>query len=333
MAGSKAQKRRWRGATRADYGKPGKAGRQSKQARDRGTVLATPAEFARSDYELLDSGHGEKLERFGAIILARPCVHALWPPSHPELWGERHARFVRHANGQGTWQQRQHVPEAWLLKAGQQSLILKQTSFGHLGIFPEQHEQWTWIQDTLNAAQKTSAGPLEVLNLFAYTGGSTLAAAAAGAKVCHVDAAKGIVDWAKQNAKYSGLQQAPIRWIVDDVKVFLARELRRGRRYHGIIMDPPSYGRGPKGETWKIGQDLPLLFNLCLQLLHDQACFLLLSCHSAGLTPLVLRRLMQKFLSQERLGHLESGEMLLRSKGKSSALLDLPTGCFARWRK
>lgn len=342
MAASKDHKHKQRRSTRGrkshgdgnrgDRGRRDKTQREATHAKDRTTVLAKPVELAKSDYELLDSGNGEKLERFGTMIFARPCAHAIWPPSHPELWKQRHARFVRHSNGRGTWERSQQVPEAWLLKAGPQSFVLKQTGFGHLGIFPEQHDQWAWIRETLKNAAAQREEPLEVLNLFAYTGGSTLASASAGAKVCHVDAAKGVVDWAKENAKYSGLEDAPIRWIVDDVKVFLSREVRRERKYHAIIMDPPSYGRGKKGETWKIEQDLPQLLKLCQQVLHDNPCFILLSCHSAGFTPHVLQRLIQKYLTGEQAGSFEGGEMLLRSKAESAALLDLPTGCFARWR-
>jgi 23S rRNA (cytosine1962-C5)-methyltransferase len=273
------------------------------------------------DYEVLDSGAGEKLERFGDFVLIRPAAQALWRPRHPELWSEASARFERDPGGRGQWQLRRKLPEAWRLELANLVFTLKTTSFGHVGLFPEQLEQWRWIQES---CPKDG----EVLNLFAYTGGSSLAAARAGAKVCHVDAARGIVDWARENAARSGLADAPIRWIVDDVQAFLEREVRRERRYSGLILDPPSFGRGKNGEVWKLESDLPRLLDLCRQVLAEDARFVLLSGHSGGFTPVVLARLIPDIVGA-RGGVWESGEMLLDAPDPKDAL---PTGCFARWR-
>jgi 23S rRNA (cytosine1962-C5)-methyltransferase len=300
------------------------ASQHRKGGRDRTTTFdQEPIVGSKLDYELLDSGNGEKLERFGDVTLVRPMAHAVWKARlEKKHWQAANGRYVRSTGGGGRWKwSNGGVPQSWLLKAHAQSMVLKTTSFGHLGIFPEQAAQWQWITERCTGQSE----PVEVLNLFAYTGGSTLAAALGGASVCHVDAARGSVDWARENARRSGLENHPVRWIVDDVQIFLGREIKRQRRYHGIVLDPPSFGRGKKGETWKIEEDLIPLLEQCQTLLADKPLFFLLSCHSAGFTPQVLKNLVAEHVPEG--GQIDIGEMLL----EGSANHALPSGSFARW--
>jgi 23S rRNA (cytosine1962-C5)-methyltransferase len=295
-----------------------------RSARERTTTFdEAPTVGSRTDYEFLDSGHKEKLERFGDVLLIRPMAHAIWKPQRKqELWQSAHGRFIRSTGVGGRWKWRHKgVPPSWLVKFEDQSFVLKTTSFGHLGLFPEQGPQWRWIQETCAAEEDIS-----VLNLFAYTGGSTVAAALAGASVCHVDAARGSVDWARENARRTGLGDHPIRWIVDDVQIFLRRELKRGRRYHGIILDPPSFGRGKKGEAWKIEEHLIPLLELCREVLADKPLFFLLSCHSPGFSPQILNNLVADCVPAQ--GQFEKGEMLL----EGDQVRSLPSGTYARWK-
>ena len=207
-----------------------------------------------SSYQLLDSGDGKKIERFGPVSLVRPAAGAVWEPEHRRLWKNADAEFSREREG-WRWERNGRLPEQWEATHHQLRFILKRTDFGHVGLFPEHAAIWDWVRSRI--AERPA---IQVLNLFAYSGGATLAAAAAGAQVCHVDASKGMVEWARENAALNGLEQHPIRWIVDDVFKFLAREARRGRRYDGIILDPPSFGRGKRGEVFKVEEDLiPLL--------------------------------------------------------------------------
>ena len=237
-------------------------------------------------YELLDSGNGAKLERFGEVVLARPCAQAVWQPQRPARWKSADATFDREDGNR--WHGRNRLPQEWVIDVDGTRFRLSGTDFGHLGIFPEQRAQWAWIRETVAAAGR----PVRVLNLFAYSGGSTLAAARGGAEVCHLDASKGMVQWARANAALNGLESHPIRWIVDDAHKFLNREIRRGRRYDGIILDPPTYGRGGNGETYKIERDLTETLRLCRALL------------SAGFPPVgsehVLRRIGQRLPAFER---------------------------------
>jgi 23S rRNA (cytosine1962-C5)-methyltransferase len=275
-----------------------------------------------SDYELLDSGNGRKLERFGPYTLARPCAQALWAPRlGPEAWRGATASFDRE-EGQ-RWHNRGAIPEAWLVEIDGLTFRLSGTDFGHLGLFPEQRAQWKWIGDQVRGAP---ARP-RVLNLFAYSGASTLAAAVAGAEVCHLDASRGMVEWARENAARNNLRDAPIRWIVDDAVKFLRREERRGVRYEGIILDPPTFGRGKRGEVFKIEQDLPELLALCRALLSEHPRFLLLSAHTPGLSPVGLANLLSRTMDDH--GRVEHGEMLLTGR---PGVLPLPNGTWARWR-
>lgn len=273
-----------------------------------------------NDYELIDSGNGRKLERFGETLLARPAAQALW---HPELgdkeWQRADAELTREEETE--WQAKKTIKELWTIAIDGIRFQLKLTDFGHVGIFPEQRPQWRWIRELVSRRKNP-----QVLNLFAYSGGSTLAAALGGAEVCHLDASKGMVQWARENALLNGLEEAPIRWIIDDVSKFLAREIRRGRRYDAIILDPPTFGRGPKGELFKIEERLLPLLSQCKELLSDDPLFLLLSCHTPGHTPLVLQQILSQYMEG---GIIEGGEMALT--GKRKGMFVLPSGAFARW--
>ena len=273
-------------------------------------------------YELLDSGNGAKLERFGEVVLARPCAQAVWQPQCPARWKSADATFDREDGNR--WHGRNRLPQEWVIDVDGTRFRLSGTDFGHLGIFPEQRAQWTWIRETVAAAGR----PVRVLNLFAYSGGSTLAAARGGAEVCHLDASKGMVQWARANAALNGLESHPIRWIVDDAHKFLNREIRRGRRYDGIILDPPTYGRGGNGETYKIERDLTETLRLCRALLSDSPLFLLLSAHTPGHTPIVLGNVLTQALRGLG-GAVTSGEMVLAG---APDVFPLPSGAYARWQ-
>ena len=278
----------------------------------------------RSDYQLLDSGGFQKLERFGDIVLARPCAQAVWRASRPDLWRTATATFSRE-NG-NKWQGREKLPATWVIEVDGIAFQLSSTDFGHLGIFPEQRDQWQHIARDCAAFRERNGRAAKVLNLFAYSGGSTLAAARAGAEVCHVDASKGMVEWARKNAELNGLKEKPIRWIVDDVTKFLERELRRGQRYDLLILDPPSYGRGAKGEIFKIENDLPKLLSLLASLLSEEPIGVLISCHTPELTPISLHHLLLQAFGEK--GTLHHGEMLLHG---SADTLPVPSGSFCRW--
>lgn len=281
-----------------------------------------------SDYALLDSGGFQKLERFGPVVLSRPCAQAVWYPSLPKHeWQQATATFFR--DGGNQWRGRDRLPESWAINVDGTRFQLSSTDFGHLGIFPEQRDQWRRIREVCQAYAVRHHRAARVLNLFAYSGGSTLAAAHAGAEVCHVDASKGMVEWARQNAALNQLQDRPVRWIVDDVTKFLERELRRERRYDLIILDPPSYGRGAKGEVFKIENDLPKLLALLAKLMSDQPLGVLLSCHTPELTPLSLHHLLLQAFGAHG-GHLEQGEMQLRG---AENVLPVPSGSFCWWLK
>ena len=275
-------------------------------------------------YELLDSGRGRKLERFGAVTLARPCAQAIWTPSLPPgAWRAADASFDREDGNR--WQGRGRLPESWTVEAAGIRFRLATTDFGHLGIFPEQRAQWTWIRRSVQSAAAARGAAPAVLNLFAYSGGSSLAAALGGARVTHLDASRGMVDWAAANARLNGLDN--IRWIVDDAHKFLHREVRRGRKYDAVILDPPTYGRGGDGETYKIERDLPETLGLCRALLSDAPLFVLLSAHTPGCTGQVLENLLHQACAGLG-GAVESGEMLLDG---APGVLPLPSGTWARW--
>jgi len=274
-------------------------------------------------YELLDSGNGKKLERFGDVVLERPCAQAVWAPQNSNLWKSATARFDR--VGGHNWEGRHTLSKAWNVEIGGVVMKLSATDFGHIGVFPETRQLWKWIRETLETEKQKKGRELKFLNLFAYSGGATLAAAQAGAHCCHLDASKGMVDWARENAKLNQLQDAPIRWIVDDVIKFLRREVKRGNRYDAILLDPPSFGRGKKGELYKIEESLITTLDLVDQVLEDDPSFVLLTSHTPGFSPIVLGNLLRQYHPE---GTIESGEMLLTG---NTAAFDLPNGNWARW--
>lgn len=278
-----------------------------------------------NDYELLDSGNGAKLERFGDWVLSRPCAQAVWQPQQPALWKRADASFDREDGNH--WHGRNRLPKEWVIDVDGTRFRLSGTDFGHLGIFPEQRAQWRWIRELTHEATAQNQ-TVRVLNLFAYSGGSTLASARGGAEVCHVDASKGMVQWARENAALNGLAEHPIRWITDDVHKFMNRELRRGRKYDGIILDPPTYGRGGNGETYKIERDLTETLRLCRALLSDHPRFLLLSAHTPGHTPIVLQNILTQALRGLG-GTFSAGEMCLTGRPEAFAL---PSGAYVRWQ-
>lgn len=276
------------------------------------------------DYEVLDCGHGQKLERWGDKILVRPDPQAIWAPKLSQKeWNRANAVYHRSNAGGGEWEIRK-LPAQWSVSYRDLTFLLKPMSFKHTGLFPEQAANWDFIMDSIRAANR----PISVLNLFAYTGGATCAAAKAGATVCHVDASKGMTGWARENAAASGLKDAPIRWIVDDCKKFVERELRRGKRYDAIIMDPPSYGRGPSGETWKIEEDVADFVELTLGLLSDNPLFVIISSYSTGLAPSVMTYLLGLHAQSRFAGTIESQELGLPV---TSTGLALPCGASARF--
>lgn len=278
------------------------------------------------DYALLDSGDGKKLKRFGSYVLARPCSQAVWKPAlSAAAWAQAHATFDRAEGNQ--WHNRGALPDEWKIATAGITFKLSGTDFGHLGIFPEQRGQWTWLRDTVRAACAARGRPVQVLNLFAYSGGSTLAAALGGAEVCHLDASKGMVQWARDNAALNGLQSCPIRWITDDAHKFLCREARRERRYDAVILDPPTFGRGQNNELYKIEKDLPETLRLCRSLLTPDPLFLLLSAHTPGYSPVVLENVLGQSVAGLG-GDTASGEMLLTG---APGVLPTPCGAYARW--
>ena len=287
------------------------------------------------DYELLDSGDGRKLERFGKYVLARPCSQAMWRPSKSAAdWERADASFDREDGNR--WHGRSNLPKEWQIETAGIRFKLGGTDFGHLGIFPEQRAQWAWIREVVGSSRsrtvevKDSAVGLglptptkiSVLNLFAYSGGSTMAAALGGAEVCHLDASKGMVEWARENARLNGLQDHPIRWIVDDAHKFMKREIRRGHRYDAIILDPPTFGRGAGGEMYKIERDLKDTLGLVRDLLSERPSFFLFSSHTPGLSQIVAENILGQLFPS---AGLESGEMLL--EGMS---LKCPSGIYCR---
>ena len=276
------------------------------------------------DYEVIDCSEGEKLERWGNYILVRPDPQVIWSTPKKEAgWKKMNGHYHRSAKGGGEWEFF-HLPEQWTISYKELTFQLKPFSFKHTGLFPEQATNWDWFSKKIKEAKR----PIKVLNLFAYTGGATLAAAKAGASVTHVDASKGMVAWAKENARSSGLESASIRWIVDDCVKFVEREIRRGNHYDAIIMDPPSYGRGPKGEIWKIEESIYPFVKLSAQLLSDTPLFFLINSYTTGLAPSVLSYMLSTEIAAKFKGTVESDEVGLPVK--SSGLV-LPCGASGRW--
>lgn len=276
------------------------------------------------DYELLDCGGGEKLERWDKQYLVRPDPQAIWDtPRKNPAWKRADGRYLRSQTGGGHWEKKS-LPESWKIHYGELTFQVKPMNFKHTGLFPEQAVNWDFVMDKIRSAGR----PIRVLNLFAYTGGATVACAKAGASVCHVDAAKGMVAWAKDNARLSGLEDAPIRWIVDDCAKFVEREIRRGRRYDAIIMDPPSYGRGPSGEVWRLEENLYPFVELVSGVLSDDPLFIVLNSYTTGLAPSVLTYILETLISKRFGGHTVSDELGLPV---TQSGLVLPCGATGRW--
>lgn len=288
-------------------------------------LLITPKE---KEYELLDSGSGEKLEKYGKFILARPDKESLWNKDlDKKTWNQANFYFER--EGQKTkWKIKDGTPNNWKINYYGLTFLLKPTSFKHIGLFPEQVSNWQWMEKILKK-EVTKDKEVRVLNLFAYTGGATLVCARAGASVCHVDASKQSVFWAKENASLSKLDHLPIRWIIDDAILFLKREIKRGRSYDAIIMDPPSFGHGPKDELWKIEEGFLILMELCKKLLSEKPVFFLINGYTAGYSSIVYENNLKEIFKDKK-GLIESGELVITQKDSDKLL---PCGIFARWSK
>ncbi len=272
------------------------------------------------DYELLDSGGGEKLERFGNIILRRPDPQVLWDKSLPNsIWQSAAAHFDKQ------WLGRKKVPESWNIYMGAYQFKLKLSAFKHVGIFPEQESNWNFISETISKASK----PVSVLNLFGYTGGTTLAALLSNANVVHVDGSKTALSWAKENTELSGLSDKSVRWILDDALSFVKREIKRGHVYDAVVMDPPAFGHGPTGETWKIEQHLPELIGLLPKLLSKKPLFVLVNGYASGYSPLAYRTLLDSLTALYG-GTVDMGEVAIEEKDSKRLL---PAGIFARWTR
>ncbi|NLX77629.1 MAG: SAM-dependent methyltransferase [Clostridiaceae bacterium] len=279
------------------------------------------------DYELIDTGNGEKLERWGRYILRRPDPQVIWPKSGDEkAWERADAHYHRSKSGGGSWEFKRKLPERWVISYENLSFYVEPTGFKHTGLFPEQAVNWEWMIKKIKSASKQ----VRVLNLFAYTGGATVACAYAGAEVCHVDAAKGMVTRAKENIALSGLSDRPVRFITDDVVKFVRREKRRGKMYEAIIMDPPSYGRGPNGELWKIEDELFGLVEICMDILSPDPLFFLINSYTTGLAPSVVTNILNLTLTKRFGGHAYSDEIGLPT---ASTGLVLPCGSSGRWER
>ena len=278
------------------------------------------------DFEVIDTTSGEKLERWGDVILARPDPQIIWNTPKGAEWKQANARYQRSSSGGGQWDNRSMNKDQWHINYGPLTFKISPTNFKHTGLFPEQAVNWDFMADKIRNAGR----PISVLNLFAYTGGATIACAEAGAKVCHVDASKGMVSWAKENAQLSGLADKPIRWIVDDRKKFVEREIRRGNKYDAIVMDPPSYGRGPGGEVWKLEEAVYPLVELCSQVLSDKPLFFLLNSYTTGLSPSVMEYIIGVTVGKKYKGKLSSSEIGLPVTKTGFVL---PCGSTAMWEE
>lgn len=277
------------------------------------------------DYEILDMANGEKLERWKDIFLVRPDPQIIWKDkSFPKKWKDIHARYSRSNTGGGNWEYQKKVPQNWQVTYKNLTFNIKPMGFKHTGLFPEQAANWDWMIEKI----RESKTDIKVLNLFAYTGGATVACASAGASVCHVDSSKGMVAWAKENIASSGLQEKPVRYIVDDVVKFVNREIKRGNFYDAIIMDPPSYGRGTNGEVWKFEENISDLIELCSKVLSHKPLFFLINSYTTGISSTVLKNLLALNVAKKHGGILENGEVSLPM---TNSKLILPCGIYGRW--
>lgn len=276
-----------------------------------------------NEYELLDSGNGLKLEQFAGYTISRPDPRILWQPTLSEQeWKNAHASYIRSSLTEGHWQVRSAPPQPWLLHFDRMTMKLAPTQFKHIGIFPEQAVNWRWLSNVIGSK------PIKILNLFAYTGGGTLASALAGASVTHVDSVKSVIGWAKENARLSHVPERSIRWIEEDTYKFVLREQRRGSSYDGIILDPPRFGRGTKGEVWKLEIDLPRLLSTCKSILSNSPKFFLINAYTADISSVVLGNMVEDLLGSFG-GSIQYGELAIKEKSRGRLL---PSGIFARWQ-
>ena len=279
------------------------------------------------DYEILDMANGEKLERWKDVYLVRPDPQIIWKDkSFEEKWNKVNAKYIRSNTGGGMWKYNKKIPDKWQIKYKDLTFNIKPMGFKHTGLFPEQAVNWDWMINKI----KNSNREIKVLNLFAYTGGATVACLWAGASVCHVDSSKGMVAWAKENVISSNLQDRKVRYIVDDVVKFVNREIRRGNKYDAIIMDPPSYGRGANGEVWKFEENICELVELCSKVLSDNPLFFLINSYTTGISSTVLENILRLNIDKEYKGKLSNGEIGLPMTGSN---LILPCGIFGKWEK
>lgn len=295
------------------------------------------------DYELIDSGEGLKLERYGDFVMSRPDPEALWKKSLDKKEWDKASLVFERSGTKSKWIIKNGTPKDWNISFGGLKFVIRPTYFKHIGIFPEQLLNWQWMAGLIKNAdgkglssrnevergKPLRSQPIKVLNLFAYTGGATLACAMSGAEVCHVDGSKSAVVWARENAELSGLEDAPVRWLIEDVVSFLKREIKRGRKYDAIIMDPPSFGHGPKDELWKIEEDFLVLMDLCKKVLSDDPLFVLINGYTAGYSSIVYENILKDLMNNFN-GIIESGELVIE-ESKNKRLL--PAGIFARWEK
>ncbi len=282
------------------------------------------------DYKILDMADGQKLERWGDVILSRPDPQIIWKSkSFPNKWKEINAEYHRSKTGGGAWEFKKKMPKQWQVKYKNLIFNIKPMGFKHTGLFPEQAVNWDWMIEKIQKEKKNKK-EIKVLNLFAYTGGATVACLSAGASVCHVDSSKGMTTWAKENVISSGLQDRPVRFIIDDVVKFVNREIRRGNKYDAIIMDPPSYGRGAKGEVWQFENNIYDLVELCSKVLSDQPLFFLINSYTTGISSQVLKNILDIVISKKYKGEIDSGEIGLPMENSK---LILPCGIYGRWEK
>ena len=279
------------------------------------------------DYEILDMANGEKLERWGNIFLVRPDPQIIWKEkTFPNKWKKVNAKYNRSKTGGGSWTFNSNLPKAWQIKYKDLNFNIKPMGFKHTGLFPEQAVNWDWMIDKIKKEKRE----IKVLNLFAYTGGATVACLSAGASVCHVDSSKGMVSWAKENVISSGLEKRPVRYIIDDVVKFVNREIRRGNKYDAIIMDPPSYGRGANGEVWQFENNIYDLVKLCMEVLSDNPLFFLINSYTTGISSSVLENILKINMNKKYKGNFSSGEIGLPM---TDSKIVLPCGIYGRWEK
>lgn len=279
------------------------------------------------EYKILDMADGQKLERWGDVILSRPDPQIIWKDKlYPDKWKNINATYHRSKTGGGSWEYNKKMPQQWQIKYKELTFNVKPMGFKHTGLFPEQAVNWDWMMEKIRNSKKE----IKVLNLFAYTGGATVACAAAGAAVCHVDSSKGMVTWAKENIALSGLAERPVRYIIDDVVKFVNREIRRGNKYDAIIMDPPSYGRGANGEVWQFENNIYDLVELCTKVLSDEPLFFLINSYTTGISSKVLENILNLTVNKEHSGKVTSGEIGLPMENSK---LVLPCGIYGRWEK